>query len=157
MRGGCSGKNDGEPTTPLNSAYALGLLAQTDIAHLHFQNASNAAAIGAHEEMRAHLEHIINIPEGMNGPRYSDHDGNGTAENPGDGFGVIGYSAEIGALLAGQATAAETAAAIQTKSHAIPDTCFNIITLTDSATVTAELAEAGLLISCQGSQHRGHE
>lgn len=134
-------KNDGEPATPLNTAYALGLLAQTDIAAQHIQNASNAAAIGAQAEMRAHLEHIVNILEGMGGPRYSDHDGNGTAENPGDGFGVIGYSGQIAAMLAGQETVVKTTAAIQAQSVAIQDKCLEIINLADLAAATAQLTE----------------
>jgi hypothetical protein len=140
-------KNDGEPATPLNTAYALGLLAQTDIAAQHIQNASNAAAIGAQAEMRAHLEHIVNILEGMSGPRYSDHDGNGTAENPGDGFGVIGYSGQIAAMPAGQETVVETNTAIQAQSVAIQDKCLEIINLTDLAAVTVQLPEAEKLIN----------
>lgn len=140
-------KNDGEPVTPLNTAYALGLLAQTDIAAQHIQNASNAAAIGAQAEMRAHLEHIVNILEGMGGPRYSDHDGNGTAENPGDGFGVIGYSRQIAEILARQETVVETNAAIKAQSVAIQDKCLEIINLTDLAAATAQLDEAEKLIN----------
>ncbi len=140
-------KNDGEPATPLNTAYALGLLAQTDIAAQHIQNASNAAAIGAQAEMRAHLEHIVNIIEGMGGPRYSDHDTNGTAENPGDGFGVIGYSGQIAAMLAGQETVVETDAAIQAQSVAIQDKCLEVIKLADLTAATAQLVEAERLIN----------
>jgi hypothetical protein len=140
-------KNDGEPATPLNTAYALGLLAQTDIAAQHIQNASNAAAIGAQAEMRAHLEHIVNILEGMGGPRYSDHDGNGTAENPGDGFGLIGYSVQIAGMLTGQETVVETNAAIQAQSIAIQEKCLEIINLTDLADATVQLAEAERLIN----------
>ena len=140
-------KNDGEPATPRNTAYALGLLAQTDIAAQHIQNASNAAAIGAQAEMRSHLEHIVNILEGMSGPRYSDHDGNGTAENPGDGFGVLGYSGQIAVILSEQETVVETTAAIQAQSVAIQDKCLEIISLADLDAATAQLDEAEQLIN----------
>lgn len=139
-------RNDSEPATPLNTAYALGLLAQTDIAAQHIQNASNAAAIGAQAEMRAHLEHIVNILEGMGGPRYGDHDGNGTAENPGDGFGVIGYSGQIAEMLTGQETVFETNTSIQAQSAAIQDRCLEILQLEDLAAATAQLTELQQMI-----------
>lgn len=139
-------KNDGEPATPLNTAYALGLLAQTDIAAQHIQNASNAAAIGAQAEMRSHLEHIVNIFEGMGGPRFGDHDGNGSAENPGDGFGVLGYSGQIAVILSEQETVVETAASIQAQTAAIQDKCMEIQKLEDTEAATAQLTELRQMI-----------
>jgi len=82
-------RNSGQPATPLNTAFALGLESQASMAAQHVQNAVNADAIGARDEMRVHLEHVVNILEGANGPRFGDHDGSGRAEDPGDGFGVL--------------------------------------------------------------------
>ena len=82
-------RNSGQPATPLNTAFALGLESQASMAAQHVQNAVNADAIGARDEMRVHLEHIVNILEGARGPRFGDHDGSGRAEDPGDGFGVL--------------------------------------------------------------------
>ena len=38
---------------------------------------------------RLHGEHIVNLIEGTQGPHYGDLDGDGRADNPGDGFGVL--------------------------------------------------------------------
>jgi len=134
-------KNQGEPATPLDTAFVPGMLAQTDIGVQHVQNAVNAAAIGALPETRLHLEHVINIFEGAAGPRFGDYDGNGNAENPGDGFGVVGYVGQITALLGNQPAASEAAAAVLTQVTAIQDKCLQILPLDDMAAVNTQLAE----------------
>jgi hypothetical protein len=134
-------RNDGEPATPLNTALALGLKAQTDVAVQHVQNAVNAAAIGALPEMRLHLEHVINILEGAAGPRFGDYNGNGVAENPGDGFGVKGYASEVARLLGGQEAVASAAGEVQTQSTAMQDKCQQILALQDMAAAAAQLGE----------------
>jgi hypothetical protein len=134
-------KNEGEPSTPLDTALALGLGAQTDVAVQHVQNAVNAAAIGALPEMRIHLEHVVNIIEGAAGPRFGDHDGNGVAENPGDGFGVIGYSSQIAQALGDQSSVAAAAVEVETQSAAIQDKALEILPMEDLAAATAQLAE----------------
>ena len=91
--------NAGEPATPRNVSYGQGLLAESEVAKDHALNAFNAAAIGAHAEMRSHIEHLINTIEGAAGPRFSDYTGDGRAENPGDGFGALAYARQISALL----------------------------------------------------------
>lgn len=134
-------RNDGEPATPRNTALALGLKAQTDVAVQHVQNAVNAAAIGALPEMRVHLEHVVNILEGAAGPRFGDHDGNGVAEDPGDGFGVKGYAGQVAALLSNQPAVAEAAGEIPAQSTAIQDRCLQILALQDMAAAVAQLGE----------------
>lgn len=91
--------NDGEPATPRNVSYGQGLLTQSQIARDHALNAFNAAAIGAFAEMRAHCEHLINTIEGTGGARYADYNGDGRAENPGDGFGALAYARQSAVLL----------------------------------------------------------
>ncbi|GAB4499323.1 MAG: hypothetical protein OHK0052_14180 [Anaerolineales bacterium] len=91
--------NIGDPITPRNTSFMLGLYQQTDLALQHVQNAVNAAAIGAVGETRTHLEHVINILEGVQGARYGDYTGDGVAQNPGDGFGVSGYAEQTIQLL----------------------------------------------------------
>jgi hypothetical protein len=134
-------RNDAEPVTPLNTAFTLGLKAQTDVAVQHVQNAVNAAAIGAMPEMRVHLEHVVNILEGAAGPRFGDYDGSGVAENPGDGFGVKGYAGEVARLLSGQEAVANAAAEVQTQSAAIQDRCLEILAVQDMPAAAARLAE----------------
>jgi len=139
-------KNEGEPATPLDTAFALGLRAQTDLAAQHVTNAVNAAAIGAVDEMHAHLEHVVNILEGAGGPRYGDHDGNGTAENPGDGFGVISYAGQIARLIPEQAAIGATVATIQAQITVIQDKCLEILRIEEPATAAAQLSELQVLI-----------
>jgi hypothetical protein len=95
--------NDGDPVTPRNVSYGRGLLTQSQVAKEHILNAFNAAAIGAFSEMRVHGEHVINIIEGTAGPRFADYNGDGRAENPGDGFGTLAYARQIVSLLPGAA------------------------------------------------------
>jgi hypothetical protein len=134
-------RNGGEPATPLDTAFALGLRSQTDVAVQHVQNAANAAAIGALPEMRFHLEHVVNILEGAAGPRFGDHDGNGVAENPGDGFGVIGYSSQIAQLFSDQPPVTSAASDVQAQSAVIEDKCLEILTIQDMAAAAAQLGE----------------
>ncbi len=44
-------------------------------------------------QARRHAEHVVNILEGKEGPHFGDLDGDGLAQNPGDGFGVRPYLA----------------------------------------------------------------
>jgi hypothetical protein len=38
-----------------------------------------------------HAEHAVNILVGSADPRFGDKNGDGQAQNPGDGYGVLGY------------------------------------------------------------------
>jgi hypothetical protein len=91
--------NNAEPATPRNTSYGQGLLTQSQAARDHVLNAFNAAGIGAHGEAQTHAEHVINIIEGTAGPRFADYTGDGRAQNPGDGFGVLSYARQIAVLL----------------------------------------------------------
>ncbi|CAG0935494.1 hypothetical protein TFLX_04335 [Thermoflexales bacterium] len=134
-------RNEGEPPTPRNIAFAAGLVAQSGVAIQHVQNAVNAAAIGSLPEMRTHLEHVVNILEGAAGPRFSDYDDNGTAENPGDGFGVIGYVTQITELLQDHETVDTAAADVKAQSAVIQDKSLQILQIEDRTAITAQLAE----------------
>ena len=46
------------------------------------------------KETRQHTEHVVNIIEGPRGPNYGDLDGNGVAEDPGDGVGVLTHAVD---------------------------------------------------------------
>lgn len=130
--------NAGEPATPLNKPLIPGLLTEMEIAIQHIQNAQNANAIGAAAEMRVHLEHIINILEGSDGERFQDYNGDGAAQNPGDGFGVKGYSRQAGLVL----NAGELATAIESSANDLQDQAFAIMELEDASSQSAELLTA---------------
>lgn len=92
-------RNEGSPETPRNTAFGAGLNSQTSLAIQHIQNAVNAAAIGSASQMKLHLEHVVNILEGTQGARFGDYTGDNVPENPGDGFGVLGYATQMAAKL----------------------------------------------------------
>jgi len=135
------GQMDQSMATPLNTAFAPGLKAQANVALQHVHNAANADAIGSRAEMRVHLEHVINIFEGQTGPRFGDHDGNGNAENPGDGFGVLNYLKAITDLYGDQAAVVSAAKEVQSQMTAIEDACLVILNFKDDASATAQLKD----------------
>ncbi|MFZ6030059.1 MAG: anti-sigma factor [Chloroflexota bacterium] len=128
--------NTVEPATPLNTPFMPGILAQLDVAIQHIQNAQNAEAIAAYEEMRIHLEHVINILEGAQGERFQDYNGDGAAQNPGDGFGVKGYARRAAEVLA----VPELADSIEEDVNALQDQALAILEQTDVSQVAASLA-----------------
>jgi hypothetical protein len=130
--------NSGEPATPRNVAYGQGLLTQSQVAKDHIFNAFNAAAIGAYAEMRVHAEHVINIIEGTAGPRYADYNGDGRAENPGDGFGTLAYARQMAMLLPG---ASADLSAIEELLVAIQDKAEEIAASSDIASAQHYLDE----------------
>jgi hypothetical protein len=119
---------------------------QSSVAVQHVQNAVNAAAIGSLSEMRAHLEHVVNILEGASGPRFGDHDGNGQAQNPGDGFGVRSYAEQIVELYRDSPQIGTAAQAVQVQIEAVEDQCLGILRDTsDTTTLTPQLNELKVL------------
>lgn len=80
---------------PKKIGYGVGLVqeAQMMLAHANFARA--AALANNRGEARTHAEHVLNILYGKNDPRHQDYNGDGTAENPGDGFGLLPYAARM--------------------------------------------------------------
>lgn len=68
---------------------------QFDIAQQHGGFLSDALATGNFDEARRHAEHIVNILDGAAGSHYGDLNGDGQAQNPGDGYGLRVYLADI--------------------------------------------------------------
>jgi len=83
--------------TPDGLPFEPGAKLQSDVANEHAGLANEAATGGDLTGARKHAEHIINIIVGEAsgdkfGIAFGDHDGNGVAENPGDGYGVWPYT-----------------------------------------------------------------
>ena len=52
-----------------------------------------------------HMEHVINILVGQSDERFGDRNGDGQTQNPGDGFGVLGYLSTLQTKVAAAAQA----------------------------------------------------
>jgi hypothetical protein len=81
-----------ESTAPGGQGLAASMLRQAEVMFQHAKLASDALTAGDFRGAKQHSEHVINIAAGQDSPQFGDHDGNGAAENPGDGFGVAVYA-----------------------------------------------------------------
>lgn len=81
--------------TPSNVGYGVGLVQEARMLLTHANLAQSSAAAGSLAGARVHTEHVLNILYGAADPRHGDYDGNGVAENPGDGFGLLRYAANV--------------------------------------------------------------
>jgi len=79
--------------TPQKVGYAVGMVQEMRMLATHANLARSSAVGGSRSGARTHTEHVLNILYGVADPRHGDYDGNGTAENPGDGFGLLHYAA----------------------------------------------------------------
>ena len=85
----------------------VGLVEEARLLATHAHLARSSAAAGNLAGARTHTEHSRNILFGKDDPRYGDFDGNGSAENPGDGFGLLRYAANADVKLLEAAESAE--------------------------------------------------
>jgi plastocyanin len=81
------------PQTPTGSGFLIGAEEQTRQAIEHAGFLAEELAAGNLAEAQRHAEHVINILDGEGGSSFGDLDGDGLAQNPGDGFGVRFYLA----------------------------------------------------------------
>jgi plastocyanin len=81
--------------TPSHIGYDLGLREQAALAADHAQLALDGIAKGDQYVGRLHAEHVLNILNGQNSDEFGDLDGNGEAQNPGDGYGVLPYTYNV--------------------------------------------------------------
>ena len=80
------------PPAPNAQGLIAGTRAQAETALAHANLAKTAADNGDLAGAKQHAEHVVNIIEGSNGANFGDLDGDGSAQNPGDGFGVLVYA-----------------------------------------------------------------
>jgi plastocyanin len=96
------------PGTPGALGFALGLRQEADTLLQHAQFLREAYDVGDLALVHRHAEHILNI---IHGADATDANGDGTLENPGDGFGLLANSASGGYIGALNDTATLAAAA----------------------------------------------
>jgi serine/threonine protein kinase len=76
---------------PESSPLLVGGLEQARVAQDHVGFALESLAVTDLAEAKRHTEHVVNILDGEDGLVFGDLDGDGQAQNPGDGFGVRRY------------------------------------------------------------------
>lgn len=79
------------PGTPDGEGFLRGGKDEALLAADHAMLAQEALAVNDFTEARRHAEHVINILDGAEGEFFGDLDGDGLAQNPGDGFGLRAY------------------------------------------------------------------
>lgn len=79
------------PDTPGEKGYLPGAEEQAQLAADHGGFMSDSLAAGNLAVAQNHAEHVINILAGQDNSAFGDLNGDGQAQNPGDGFGVILY------------------------------------------------------------------
>jgi hypothetical protein len=130
-----SGRSLFGPGVSSPSPVAVGMKQQTDLAVEHGGMAIAAQEIKARDEMRAHLEHVINILEGQKGKRFGDYLGTGVPQNPGDGYGVQAYEKEVfeylGKYAAATADLERLDESFRTDLKSVEDACLAALSLTD--------------------------
>jgi plastocyanin len=88
------------PGLPTAQGYAVGLRGQADELERHARFLADARATGDLDGVRRHAEHVSNLLAGSLDPRFGDLNGDGRAQNPGDGFGLLPNGAQAGYLAA---------------------------------------------------------
>lgn len=79
------------PDSPGQEGYLVGAEGQALLAIEHGGFLSESLAAGNLANARLHAEHVNNILVGEESDAFGDLDGDGLAQNPGDGFGLITY------------------------------------------------------------------
>jgi serine/threonine protein kinase len=85
-----------------------GLETETSLGRDHLGFARSGLADGNLAGGLNHLEHVINILVGSNDGRFGDKNKDGQSQNPGDGFGVLGYLGSVHTKAAAAAQADPT-------------------------------------------------
>jgi plastocyanin/uncharacterized membrane protein YozB (DUF420 family) len=99
------------PGLPTQQGYATGLRVQTDELLRHARFVADAQAAGDLAGARRHAEHVYNLIAGSLDLQFGDLNGDGRAQNPGDGFGLLANGNQIGYIQGtiDAATAAQSA------------------------------------------------
>ena len=109
---------------------AVGLREQAWAAWLHADLSLNSTTLAY---AKAHAEHVVNIIEGSTGTNFGDLDGDGSTQNPGDGFGVLNYAADTVAHAGLSASAAADDPVIVRHAQEAVDSANNVWAWTKDA------------------------
>ncbi|MCL4261987.1 MAG: DUF420 domain-containing protein [Anaerolineae bacterium] len=127
------------------AAYGLGARLQTEELLRHAEFVQTAYDLLSIADAKRHAEHIVNLLQGTQGAQFGDLDGAHGVQNPGDGFGIIPYVAQM------QATAVQAAAAPDA-TDAIRIHSSHVVMAADNALAwAAQIEEAALQITSAAS------
>ncbi len=79
------------PESPGEKPYLIGADEQVQVAIDHGGFLLEALAASNLASAKGHSEHVINTLAGEENSAFGDLNGDGQAQNPGDGFGLVGY------------------------------------------------------------------
>jgi hypothetical protein len=79
------------PDSPQRKAYLIGADEQARLAIDHSGFLLDSLVTGDLASAKRHGEHVVNILAGEENSAFGDLDGDGLAQNPGDGFGLVAY------------------------------------------------------------------
>jgi plastocyanin len=85
--------------SPGGKGHLVGAQDETLLAQEHGGLLQEALSVGNLLEAKLHAEHVVNILDGETGEKFGDLDGDGRAQNPGDGRGVRVYLDSTGSTI----------------------------------------------------------
>ncbi|HRQ36986.1 MAG TPA: plastocyanin/azurin family copper-binding protein [Chloroflexota bacterium] len=120
------------------AAYGLGARLQTEELLRHAEFVQTAYDLLSIADARRHAEHMVNLLQGAQGAQFGDLDGAHGVQNPGDGFGIIPYVAQMRAAAVQAAAAPDATDAIRIHSS-------HVVMAADNALDWAAQIEAAAL------------
>jgi len=133
--------------TPGMVGYAVGVFSQAEILALHAGLARDAVNANNLGEAKMHVEHLLNTLYGQADARYGDHNNDGLADNPGDGYGLLQYSAKLSETLPLAANTSDATQPIKDRVAEVQATLANLNgwapLLINQATAVLNAANAG--------------
>lgn len=123
---------------PGGKGYLIGAEEQARLAIDHANLLNDALAAGDLALAQRHAEHVVNILDGETGSSFGDLDGDGQAQNPGDGLGVRAYLAGAKAEAEGPALAVDTTGEVKLHAGHVVTGCDNALAWLDEAIAEAQ-------------------
>jgi plastocyanin/uncharacterized membrane protein YozB (DUF420 family) len=117
--------------------------------YVHAVELADAQTRGSLPATKRHAEHLINLIEGAQDPRYGDIDGNGHLEDPGDGIGLLARLDAVAAVGGGPG-ATEQAATVRDQLDRIVTQALDLIVGQQVQELTP-LAEEILILARQSN------
>jgi hypothetical protein len=119
------------PGVPIRQGYAVGLKDESQEMEHHVRLLIQSEAVGDMPGVRRHAEHVFNLVVGARDADFGDLDGDGRAQNAGDGFGLLSNGEQPGYIRA-TLDAASAAGAASDATQSIKVHANHVRTSTDN-------------------------